>query len=55
MKILSAGIIGSPAHAFDPLAYLAALFFFVAVVAMACGRPIFRAIHINPSAALQYE
>jgi ABC-type antimicrobial peptide transport system permease subunit len=56
VKILSAGISGiASLHSFDPLADAAALSFFIAVVGVACSHPIFRAIHTNPSEALQYE
>jgi predicted permease len=56
VKMLSAGASGiASLHSFDPLAYLAALLFFVAIVAVACSHPIYRAIHINPTEALQYE
>lgn len=55
-RILRAGI---PAMAslklFDPLAYLAALAFFAAVVALAILAPGRRALRINPSQALQHE
>ena len=53
---ITAGATGiASLQSFDPLAYLAALFFFVAIVTLACSQPIYRAIHTNPSASLQYE
>ncbi|QOY88428.1 ABC transporter permease [Paludibaculum fermentans] len=55
-RILRAGM---PAMAglnlFDPLAYMAAVAFFVLVVALAVLAPGRRAIRINPSQALQHE
>ncbi|MBN9663261.1 MAG: ABC transporter permease [Acidobacteria bacterium] len=55
-RILRAGI---PAMAgvrlFDPLAYLLAIVFFIAVVALAILAPGRRALRINPSQALQHE
>jgi ABC-type antimicrobial peptide transport system permease subunit len=40
---------------FDPLAYLMAVGFFAAVVALAILAPVRRAIRIEPSRALQHE
>jgi ABC-type antimicrobial peptide transport system permease subunit len=55
-KVLRSGI---PAMAginvLDPLAYLAAMAFFGAVVALSILPPGRRAIRINPSKALQHE
>jgi predicted lysophospholipase L1 biosynthesis ABC-type transport system permease subunit len=55
-KVLRSGI---PAMAgikvFDPLAYLAAMAFFAAVVALSILAPGRRAIHISPSKALQHD
>jgi predicted permease len=55
-KVLRSGI---PAMAginvFDPLAYLVAMAFFAAVVALSILAPGRRAIRINPSKALQHE
>ena len=55
-KVLRTGI---PALAglnlFDPLAYLMAMAFFAAVVALSILSPGRRAIRINPSQALQHE
>ena len=55
-KVLRSGI---PALAglnlFDPLAYLMAMAFFAAVVALSILPPGRRAIRINPSKALQHE
>jgi predicted lysophospholipase L1 biosynthesis ABC-type transport system permease subunit len=55
-RVLRSGI---PAMAglnlFDPLAYLMAMAVFAAVVALAILAPGRRAIHINPSKALQHE
>jgi ABC-type antimicrobial peptide transport system permease subunit len=40
---------------FDPLAYLMAMAFFAAVVALSVLSPGRRAIRINPSQALKHE
>jgi ABC-type lipoprotein release transport system permease subunit len=40
---------------FDPLAYLSAMGFFAAVMALAILAPGRRAIRIDPSKALQHE
>jgi hypothetical protein len=55
-KVLRSGIPGmAGTNVFDPLAYLAAMAFFAAVVALSILAPGRRAIRIDPSRALQHE
>lgn len=56
VRILRSGISGIVGlTVFDPLAYLAAMAFFAAVVGLAVFAPARRAIRIDPSNALQHE
>src|SRR5262249_38771775 len=55
-KVLRSGIPAMAGlHLFDPLAYLMAVGFFAAVMALAILAPGRRAIRIDPSRALQHE
>ncbi|MGC4054513.1 MAG: ABC transporter permease [Paludibaculum sp.] len=56
VRILRSGIpVMAGLRLLDPLAYIAALAFFAAVVALAVAAPGRRALRINPSQALQHE
>ncbi|MCU1234682.1 MAG: hypothetical protein JWP63_2649 [Candidatus Solibacter sp.] len=56
VKILRSGIAGiSGLTGFDPLAYLAALVFFLTIVALAILAPARRAIRVDPAKALQHD
>ena len=56
VRVLRSGIAGIVGlTVFDPWAYLGAMVFFTAVVALAVFAPARRAIRIDPSQALQHE